>query len=246
MYEEHPNISTPLDDTIIWRYMSFAKLISILQAGALFFTRMDLLEDKFEGRLPRTTFSNMDDVTRKVFEDFRLNTAVNCWSMSHEESIGLWKSYVPHKEGVAIRSDIGRLKRSLLEESEFNEASIFIGEVNYVDYDDHDFQENTPGLFNAIIPFFSKRKFFKYENELRAIISLLGSHKIWMTEGAGIKHPEQVLQVPVSMQDLIKTIHVAPQASGWFLDLVRSTVETYGFDPHKVFQSGIEDSPKWE
>lgn len=37
MYEEHPLMTVPTDDTIIWRYMDFTKFVSMLHMGCLYF-----------------------------------------------------------------------------------------------------------------------------------------------------------------------------------------------------------------
>lgn len=53
MYETHPAFQQPSRETMIWRYMSFAKFVSLLEKKALFFARLDRLGDPFEGSPPR-------------------------------------------------------------------------------------------------------------------------------------------------------------------------------------------------
>jgi hypothetical protein len=52
-YETHRNVDTPEDDTTIWRYMNFAKFVSILHDNSLCFSRLDLLGGPFEGAYSR-------------------------------------------------------------------------------------------------------------------------------------------------------------------------------------------------
>ena len=52
MYKEHNSFESIDDNKKIWRYMDFTKFIDILENEALFFTRSDRFEDKFEGTLP--------------------------------------------------------------------------------------------------------------------------------------------------------------------------------------------------
>lgn len=55
-YQEHPVFTPPSDrDTGVWRYMDFAKLVSLLATQALFFARAESLNDPFEGSYPRLT-----------------------------------------------------------------------------------------------------------------------------------------------------------------------------------------------
>lgn len=54
MFLEHPSFAAPEDpDVNIWRYMDFTKFVSILDAGALWFTRADRFLDQFEGSSPK-------------------------------------------------------------------------------------------------------------------------------------------------------------------------------------------------
>lgn len=55
--KEHPVFKKPADENIkIWRYLSFAKYVSLLDRKTLFFRRVDRLEDKFEATLPKHIF----------------------------------------------------------------------------------------------------------------------------------------------------------------------------------------------
>ena len=40
-----PRLCEPLDDTTIWQYMDFTKLVSILERKELFFVRVDEVDD---------------------------------------------------------------------------------------------------------------------------------------------------------------------------------------------------------
>ena len=55
-----PNDWIPAPDTTIWRFMDFPKFMSLINDGTLFFTRVDRLEDEFEG-----TWS---DATKRLIE----------------------------------------------------------------------------------------------------------------------------------------------------------------------------------
>jgi hypothetical protein len=46
-----PGIDETSDDSTIWQYMDFAKLVSILERRELFFVRIDRVTDPYEGRL---------------------------------------------------------------------------------------------------------------------------------------------------------------------------------------------------
>jgi hypothetical protein len=48
LFVQPPNL-----DITVWRYMDFAKYVSLLANKALYFTRLDLFDDPFEDTLTR-------------------------------------------------------------------------------------------------------------------------------------------------------------------------------------------------
>src|SRR5947207_3686476 len=135
-YSPSKRFIQPESDSVrTWRYMSFSKLLALLQSRALHFTRIDQLQDPFEGAQP---IQNLRDPGRleeyTVFGDTsgmsedqkhllaqamlaphpldRQVVAVNCWYMTDYESAAMWPLYAQGNEGVAIQSAVGRLKRA--------------------------------------------------------------------------------------------------------------------------------------
>ncbi|MDP2308692.1 MAG: hypothetical protein Q8P18_21910 [Pseudomonadota bacterium] len=53
-YELHGRLTTPDDEVVVWHYLGLPQLTSLLNKRSLFFCRLDALEDKFEGMLPRS------------------------------------------------------------------------------------------------------------------------------------------------------------------------------------------------
>lgn len=104
MYEKHPVFEEPVEEATLWRYMTLGRLISLLSRQALYFCRVDKLQDVFEGRLSKPTYDLMDPHFRAIFEGTRVSTILSCWSIGEYESVALWKTYVPHGEGVVLRS----------------------------------------------------------------------------------------------------------------------------------------------
>ena len=117
------DIKVPSFDEILWRYMDFAKFVSLLEHRALFFARADKLGDPFEGA--------WSDVNHKLLEqgkkaetnkdvsnwmeawsliarsarDQRRFTLVNCWHASDHESEAMWRLYSGVGYGIAVRTD---------------------------------------------------------------------------------------------------------------------------------------------
>ena len=238
MFERHPAFEEPPETAHVWRYMSFGRYVSLLSRQALYFCRADKLQDIYEGRLPKPTYEGTHERLRAGYEDKRHNTILNCWSLGEYESVALWHIYVPSHEGVAIRSSFGRLKDSFRVESLYQDARVHIGLVRYIDFNQHDFVGPDRTAFNTFIPLMHKRRYFEYEREVRAVISGLGTSLL-----DTLIRQSDGLYVPISLSGLIESIHVAPDAPFWLLEVVRHTTKIYGLDPALVIQSGLDEPP---
>jgi hypothetical protein len=248
-YMLHPNVSTPDDDVIIWRYMNFVKFVHLLQNDTLHFCRSDRLGDPFEGSSVRNvelTVANVNvdgtesqppaelrnlgdlEVTvrdniargRQRVRDFMY---ISCWYSRPHDSAAMWAIYANVTDGVAIKSTVGRLKRALGGAPQ----DVVIGAVEYVDYETAIAQWG-----NAFPDFLRKRLSFEHEHEVRAIILVF-------------EEPSPLgLDVPVDVSALIEEIVVAPQAEAWFATLVRQSTERYGLDIEPRY-SPLADTPFW-
>lgn len=237
MYKKHPDLIVPNDNMTIWRYLDFTKFVSLLDKQALFFCRADKMDDKFEGSHPKAELpirtKNLESVFLKdVSEAFRLIrefTAVNCWHINRYESFAMWKLYLKSSEGIAIRSTFRRLRDSLKDK----QHDIYIGKVQYIDYEKDIF------LGLVLSPFVHKRKSFDHEKELRAIIQEMPKPGLYSED----KRPfENGLYVPVDLDLLINEIYLAPTSPPWIKELVESVSMKYGLKK-KVRQSELDEPP---
>ena len=148
------------------------KFVSLLEQSALFFACADQLGDPFEG-----SFSIMNKIMRPIVyagrgiseenflalgraqRDSRRFTLISCWHERFHESAAMWRLYSRETEGIAIKTDFNSFKRSLIDTQD-----IYVGRINYVDYENHFIPEN-----NSFSPFLHKRQSFEHEREVRAI-----------------------------------------------------------------------------
>ena len=255
MYQEHPTFIQPDNEEVkVWRYMDFTKLISLIDSRRLFFTRADKFNDPFEGSYPKMnvlarevlpesiTDGMTDEQIRSLVDTMRQSgeqnknwpryMAINCWHMNEYESAAMWDLYLKSDEGIAIQSTYSKLKKSFICDDE-----IFIGTVKYIDYD-----KDIIDSGNVLTPFVHKRKSFEHEREVRALCTKwpvgdsyegMDFSKETMEFGAPIK---------IDLEVLIEKIFVAPNAPGWFVDLVKSAVNRYGYK-FEVIHSELNDSP---
>jgi hypothetical protein len=171
----------------LWRYLDFTKFVSMLDKKSLYFSRLDTLNDPFEGshtrnhidtRIGKFTdelieFCRKKDPTVDKEKLSRINSStnkvqreliyVNCWHNNEYESSAMWKSYLKGDEGVAIESSVNRLLLSLKQTKDV----IFMGKVKYIDYEKESITDE-----DHTIPFLYKRKSFQHENEVRLNLRL--------------------------------------------------------------------------
>ena len=256
----HSFVAPSSPDARIWRYTDLAKLLSLLDRNALFFPRVDKLEDPFEGFFPRSSAAvsvgkmspmelktalksedeNLISVTRQngqMLRDFsklqRELTFVNSWHCQEYESAAMWSQYLRTQEGIAIQSTYQRLCQCV---SDYKDFDIFIGLVSYRDYDVDSMPEG-----NSLVPVMSKRRSFEHERELRALIWTLQYGKNGWGPDNKFKSVSG-LYVPISITNLIERIYVAPTAPVWVLELLESLIKRYGLSI-PVCQSSLAETP---
>lgn len=188
---------TDLDDTIsrtqpIWRYLSYPKLLSLIDSKTLRFTRADSFVDPLEGYLPLESMLRRADQAEKtnqrwtkawdwggevdltqglldrnpveVVQEQNKCAFINCWTGLDHEAIEQWEDYTPGGEGVVIKSTVGRLVNSV---KNLSEDQLAIKRVSY-----HDFDNSTrPSLHEyERAPFSYKDSEYESEQEIRAIV----------------------------------------------------------------------------
>ena len=144
---QHPAFRQPKDfDVKVWRYMDLAKYIWLLTKSRLVFTRLDELADQHEGTLTARTVEWMKrfiqenktkdgwDVISKMFQDSRRTTFVCCWHAGNYESEAMWRLYCGPAGSVAIQTTYRRLV-----EFAAGHLDVYIGCVNYIDYERDNF-----------------------------------------------------------------------------------------------------------
>ena len=169
---------------ILWRYIDLSKLISLLKEKRLFFCRADKYSDPFECSTPQREYeyrkqvslkrANNDHTKAKVqvdtmstfFQKVKQSTVVNCWHINATESDAMWRIYLKTNEGVAIQSNISRMKEAFKSAPE----NIYASKVRYIDYSKdiyHNPDEYDVFTVNTITPVIHKRLEFRHESEFR-------------------------------------------------------------------------------
>jgi hypothetical protein len=235
-------------DSAVWRYLTFPKYISMLSYGAIWFSKLNILIDEYEGHMPTTVDAEMrasmqinkklfppeihhqfDDMNRRNVEDGKELTVASCWFLGENDSEKMWAEYAGSPEAVAIKSTIRLLSQNI----HFQHERSLIGKVKYVDLETHSMSPYEAN--QAQERAFLKRKMFGHENEVRiTTINLRGPHCVGMdgeafklgeVDGAGMNNTGNAgLYIRSNLQRLITSTVLAPHAETWFELLMKKLV----------------------
>jgi hypothetical protein len=172
-------VQLKVDDSLegglrLWRYLDFAKLISMFHTRSLWLARADTFKDRHEGRFP----DEMRELTQEAYASFRpddpspvkdaddfqdylvRNTFINCWHKNHDESLAMWEIYGRNTEAVAIQTTVARIQASV-DSSDLCGHSLLLRPVTYKN------SEEVKGELLYEDCFFRKRSHFHFEEEVR-------------------------------------------------------------------------------
>lgn len=240
----------------VWRYMPFSKFISLLTYQALWFSKLSILQDRYEGLIPPLVKARMQEEYKqwkakfdssefhpqidawptKNENDGRELSVVTCWFLGETETQRMWEEYGGSNEAVAVKSTIGRLAKCIRVPQD--ETVSHLGLVSYVDHNSHDMSryEASQAIERA---FLKDKSLFSHEQEVRLVTFNVKTTACTSPEGkpytaeevAGAKmnnFENPGLYVGVYLNDLVTEIVVPPSAQGWFEKLVRRVVELKG------------------
>lgn len=235
MHTEHDLFHPPTNENqIIWRYLDITKLLDLINSTSLYFTRADFFEDIFEGSLPKKTLEvrtnyyeelvKQDQVSteytpeffNKYNQELKKEMALNCWHMNDYESAAMWKLYLKSNEGIAIQSTYRRLVSSF----QNIDVPIFIGKVNYIDY-----EKAFIPFSNLLSPFLHKRKSFEHERELRCLI--------WQTDNspnANYNLNSGGVKIKIDLHELIENVYISPDSPAWLTNLLQDIIQKYSLE----------------
>jgi hypothetical protein len=196
----------PDNDAKLWRYMSFGKYVDMLTTSSLYFARADHLGDDFEGARGKATGMESHHPPLSVYGKTapRERFSINSWHIQEFEQASMWPTYGRSTEAVAVRSSFLKLRSQL-------PKRIIIGKVKYQRY-----KAEHPELSNdELRRYFTKRRAFETDRELRAIINEdLGR------ETFGVHRK-------VNLSKLIFRVYVGPDSKAWFRETVEAITRQF-------------------
>lgn len=240
----------------VWRYMPFSKFVSLLVYQAIWFSKLNILQDQFEGMMPEATKEMMqshyhelkkgfapeyhwqfDEMASRNEQDSRELLVVNCWFLGESESENMWDRYGGNDEAVAIKSTVKQLIENI--RVPHDKHATHIGRVSYIDHKTQMMTEYhaSQGHERA---FLKDAEQFQDENEMRIVTMNIKSKYCVSPEGKPYKESEiqgknmnnfenDGLYFAIRFQQLISEIRVSPKADDRFYSLVKRIIELNKF-----------------
>jgi len=224
----------------IYRIFSFQRLESIFIGRQLTLVKPSLWDDPFENFILGAQGTLNDGTPFNI--GFRNHYYGQCWSRTRE-SDAMWRIYSPEKDGVKVKTTIGKLFRPLFQKGgdfrtihneEYNLSS-FVGKVKYQS------QKSLTGMlkdgnrmngkvmdqsgWGQASSFYFKRLAFKHENEIRLIYKDTDNfHNLFHFE--------------IDPHDLFDEIVLDPRMATSEVQRIKTQLRDWGYEK-KVIQSGL-------
>ncbi len=229
--------------------MAHWKFESLLNDSSLFFPNANKLSDQYEVSIPDSVLESKRKELKKSGlkgRDLEEELAVfhwetnpmkdlvlaNCWSVSPHESYALWKIYLGgEKNGVAIRSAVSSLKKSIQNGGDPYPEEFFIGKIKYRSH----LKQDELARLSVIT---TKKPFYDFEKELRIFII-----NYPLSEG-GTVPPYDIhtgRSVIIDVPTLIHDVYVSPFADSSYSRDIGSLMKSNGLKVGALKQSEIRD-----
>lgn len=236
MYKSHPHFENLPDDTIIWKYLDLFKYLDLISSSTLFLLRTDKFMDPFEGRgpdqkqiqnifalsdIPEVPTNVVSGLTR-LYELQRQASYVNCWHINDFESSVMWDAYSNSNGGLVIKSTVGSLKDSIVDDKE-----IYISKVHY--------NREDIGLQNIMHALTHKKNEFQDERELRVLYLDDNAFNPDIISQEYVDKLEIFQKIAVNTDRLISKVYFHPLTPDWVAASIKAVVAQYGskFVPEK-------------
>jgi hypothetical protein len=239
IYFKDDSTRRPPGQRFLWRYMDFAKFVSMLIHGGLYFSVLAALDDELEG-MPLKISTEATEYEKLAlqaqYQQLRSATFVNCWYMSKHESTAMWTLYGDH--GLAIQTTYDRLIRSINKSSSSCHREIRDGIVEYVDPNRTSTPSNEWNITTAAL---RKRRWYQHEREFRLIhFDEARGNGPFDPNGPSKQPPKRGLWVYCSLNEMISAIVLPPRSPRYLEECVASVCGKYGINPRTVMRSKIE------
>jgi len=235
IYDTAPLIK-PSPNAILNKYLDLPKFLSLLYKRSIFFTRLDKLEDRYEGvssnasrelmlEWYRDGAANDDEANQRLVEylnfekQYKTLVCINCWNKNQDESAALWKIYSDFGKGIMIKSSISSVEKALNTCAE----DVRISEVKYINH-----EKDFSPAGNSYFAFIHKNKSYSYEEEIRLIYEIVPEFG-WVHDWSK-EEVETGKYIAVDLLSLIDEVILGPFSPNWVFEMITDLMYKYGID----------------
>ena len=224
MYKEHPHFIDMPNNTVIWKYLDLFKYLDLLNTSTLFMQRCDHFIDKLDGSSPDREhlmykFPDLDteqvNAMLRMYDVLKRSTYVSSWHINDFESSVMWDAYSNNQGGLAIKTTVGNLKDSIIDES-----SIYFSKVVYT--------RNDMPMWNTFFPIFHKREQFTDERECRLFLNEDFSKYAHPTTDHLLPLLPSAKKIAINTDVLMEQVFFHPLTSDWVADSVAGVIKQFG------------------
>lgn len=203
----------------LYRYMSLAQFLSIVENKKLFLNKVKQWEDTWE--CPNDQLPIITDSGKKIISESSISSSTvgQCWTYE-KDSDAMWRIYSPDRQGIMIETtvdsffEINNLRRAVLAKVLYFNISNYIDKYNEI---------SNNKSYRYAKDMALKREAFKHENEVRLLVCLQGYkefEKWWSIPVVGFE---------INPLSFIKSITFDPRADEWFVNTMKKYCKSHGF-----------------
>lgn len=178
----------------------------------------------------RIKLDSQSEFLKEVYKKIAKGITVNCWHCNPTESEAMWKLYSDNGKGIAIKTSIASLQKSI--ELVQQNLLVQIGSVKYLDFHDQAISPKDCVIDGHLSPLL-KRHSFSHENEIR-IFTVPP-----ITRETLDNFVPQAELVKVCIKTLIEKIYISPFASEPFISSTKAICSKYGIASGNVYESTL-------
>lgn len=248
-YRKSKYLDIPHGNSNVWRYMNNWKFTKLLKESSLFFPNANKLTDKYEVSIPESVEKQKREELKKSgltgrdleeeMASFYWSTnpmkdlvLINCWSVNQHESYALWKIYLGgEKNGVAVKSTLSKLRRSVEKGKDEYPEEFFIGKVKYQKH----LRQNELSRLSVIT---TKKPFYDFEKELRLFVL-----NYPLSEGGSVPPYDISVgrNVKIDLRELVHEIYVSPFSDADYRNKIELLVSKSNVSNVAIKDSEIRD-----
>lgn len=208
-------------ESVLRRYMDLPKLLDLFHTRALYFRRADGFADRLEGALFPSLRKSLNeafdikqipDDAERYYTRARVGNFVSCWTIGARDNMALWQLYGGVKTSVVVTTTVDRLVTC----AAAWDRNLHLHKVKYVDH--RRVRNYAIGRYTDVLQY--KSDAYRYEKELRIVLPQ--QEEGWEANPVGIRLP-----LP-SIDALVRSVVISPEADDGFFDAVRGLCRRYG------------------